>query len=39
MFCDQRKGAGALKKKQMLAGLLLIPMLLSGCGYRTVEDM
>ena len=28
-----------MKKKQMLAGLLLIPMLLSGCGYRTVEDM
>ena len=29
-----------MKKKQIFAGLLLlVPMLLSGCGYRTVEDM
>ena len=28
-----------MKKKQIIAGLLAAASLLSGCGYRTVEDM
>lgn len=39
MFCSEREGADALKKKRIIAGLLLASLLLSGCGYRTVEDM
>ena len=28
-----------MKKKNIIAGLLAAASLLSGCGYRTVEDM